>query len=453
MEDHGCIVIAPPNHSTIRFNKSFCEVESLIKNVKEIIAAEISFKYSESQHGHINFEEIIVQRHPVVTDVLVIDHVSIGKILCAHNENNRPPLCDKLKEAIVDTRCGVSVMRGSHIYIPGILSISPGVCKNSEVNVFVDIDKKCLKGAKGYNGKKFYIGKGVCLYNRKAIFGNNDVNSGIGIKMSSPLYPAPSLDNKLLPKHCFAQNLPSIVASHVLCPVPGSTVLDMCAAPGGKTTHLCSVMQNKGHVIALDKSKTRLNKIIENAELLECMDRIHTFAVDSRDILSKQEAGRSLLNWSPPYAPASFLYILLDAPCSGLGQRPRFMVDSINEKELKSFPPMQKQLFKTAVELLALNGILVYCTCTNVIEENECIVEWALQEFENLKLCEQSPYIGCKGRKGITNLTDAQLNKLQCFPMPSQCSTDSFSHAVDRDTIGFFIAKFTKQFSNSKVVF
>lgn len=70
------------------------------------------------------------------------------------------------------------------------------------------------------------------------------ISRGVGIKMTQPLYEAPSLDD-ILPDLLFAQNLPSIVCSLVLDPQPGELVIDMCASPGGKTNHIATLMKNK----------------------------------------------------------------------------------------------------------------------------------------------------------------------------------------------------------------
>lgn len=72
---------------------------------------------------------------------------------------------------------------------------------------------------------------------------NNDC-SGVGVLMTEPLYEAPCLSD-LRPDLIMAQNLPSIVCTHVLDLKPGERILDMCAAPGGKTMHIASKMQNK----------------------------------------------------------------------------------------------------------------------------------------------------------------------------------------------------------------
>merc|ERR1712106_658745 len=87
---------------------------------------------------------------------------------------------------------------------------------------------------------------------------------------------------------------------------------------------------------------------------------------------------------SPPYLPGHFDHILVDAPCSGLGQRPQFY-NKMKLKELQSFPKIQKKLFSSAVELLKPGGVLLYSTCTNNHHENEGIVEWATNTFPSLQ--------------------------------------------------------------------
>jgi len=83
--------------------------------------------------------------------------------------------------------------------------------------------------------------------------------------MSEALYAAPSL-NAELTDAIFLQNLPSIVASHVLNPQPGEAVLDMCAAPGGKSVHIAVLMKNQGSVVAFDKTFPKVAKLHENIE-------------------------------------------------------------------------------------------------------------------------------------------------------------------------------------------
>ena len=95
-----------------------------------------------------------------------------------------------------------------------------------------------------------------------------------------------------------------MLAAHVLQPQPGSRVLDVCAAPGGKTTHLAALMQNRGEILALDLHEHKLQLLRENAARLgiEC---IQTKAADSRNLLDLPEHFAD--------------YVLADVPCSGLG--------------------------------------------------------------------------------------------------------------------------------------
>ncbi|XP_041421529.1 NOP2/Sun RNA methyltransferase 6 L homeolog isoform X3 [Xenopus laevis] len=273
---------------------------------------------------------------------------------------------------------------------------------------------------------------------------------GKGIKMTEPVYLSPSFDN-VLSGYIFLQNLPSAVVSHVLNPQPGERILDMCAAPGGKTTHIATLMEDQGEVIALDKIASKVEKIKQNASVLK-LKCIKAFCFNStkavRDQNCPDEQGDG-----PPFFPESFDRILLDAPCSGMGQRPN-MVCPFSLKELTSYQPLQRKLFSAAVELLRPGGTLVYSTCTVTLSENEEQVAWALKTFPCLKLQPQEPHVGGEGMMGA-ELPPDQLKLLQRFD-PSRvefCSVDT-NHCsaqpsdtiplANKDTIGFFIARFLK---------
>ena len=125
---------------------------------------------------------------------------------------------------------------------------------------------------------------------------------------------------------------------------------------------------------------------------------------------------------SPPYHPETFDRVLLDAPCSALGQRPQFF-NKIRLKEFKSFSKVQKKLVSSAISHLKPGGVLVYSTCTLAQEENEGLVEWAEQTFSQIK-----PVI-----------IDLENNRNYLrFGHPNN------DQPVHNDTIGFFIAKFMK---------
>ena len=113
------------------------------------------------------------------------------------------------------------------------------------------------------------------------------------------------------------------------------------------------------------------------------------------------------------------------------GQRLQFL-NEMTLEELDSFPRLQRKLFKTAASLLAPGGALVYSTCTITLEENERIVEWACQEFQDLYLV---PALEVKmGLNGIGMEDAGNASKVRRFFV-----------GAEEDTIGFFIAKFRKR--------
>ncbi|XP_066886609.1 tRNA (cytosine(72)-C(5))-methyltransferase NSUN6 isoform X3 [Kogia breviceps] len=273
---------------------------------------------------------------------------------------------------------------------------------------------------------------------------------GIGVRMTDPVYLSPSFDS-VLPSYLFLQNLPSAVVSHVLDPQPGEKILDLCAAPGGKTTHIAALMHDQGEVIALDKISNKVEKIKQNALLLG-LNSIRAFCFDGTKALKLDMVEDT--DGEPPFLPESFDRILLDAPCSGMGQRPN-MACTWTLKEVTSYQPLQRKLFTVAAELLKPGGVLVYSTCTVTLAENEELVAWALETFPRLQLQRQDPQVGGEGMLGA-GLSSEQLKRLQRFDpcvVPSQDSdTGSLRDAriedmiwlANKDCIGFFIAKFVK---------
>ncbi|XP_020920484.1 putative methyltransferase NSUN6 isoform X4 [Sus scrofa] len=357
-------------------------------------------------------------------------------------------------EVIVGAQCGNSVLRGAHVYVPGIVSASKFMKGGDTVSVYSDIKGKCKKGAKEFDGTKIFLGNGISELSRKEIFSGLPDLKGIGIRMTEPVYLSPSFDD-VLPGYLFLQNLPSAVVTHVLDPQPGERILDLCAAPGGKTTHIAARMRDQGEVIALDKIANKVEKIKQNALLLG-LNSIRAFCFDGTKALKLDIDTEG----EPPFLPESFDRILLDAPCSGMGQRPN-MACTWTLKEVTSYQPLQRKLFTVAVELLKPGGVLVYSTCTVTLAENEEQVAWALGTFPCLQLQRQDPQIGGAGMMGA-GLTSEQLKQLQRFDpsvVPSwdtdidslrDTRTEDMIRLANQDCIGFFIAKFVKG-KNTKV--
>nr|XP_008000624.2 tRNA (cytosine(72)-C(5))-methyltransferase NSUN6 isoform X1 [Chlorocebus sabaeus] len=417
----------PPSFTTVRVNTHLASVQ----HVKNLLLDELQKQF--------NGLSIPILQHPDLQDVLLIPVIGPRK-------NIKKQQC----EAIVGAQCGNAVLRGAHVYAPGIVSASKFMKAGDVVSVYSDIKGKCKKGAREFDGTKVFLGNGISELSRKEIFSGLPELKGMGIRMTEPVYLSPSFDN-VLPRYLFLQNLPSALVTHVLNPQPGEKILDLCAAPGGKTTHIAALMHDQGEVIALDKIFSKVEKIKQNALLLG-LNSIRAFCFDGTkavkvDMVEDTEG-------EPPFLPESFDRILLDAPCSGMGQRPN-MACTWSLKELASYQPLQRKLFTAAVQLLKPEGVLVYSTCTITLAENEEQVAWALTKFPCLQLQPQEPQIGGEGMRGA-GLSCEQLKQLQRFdpsavPLPDtdmdslrEARREDMLRLANKDSIGFFVAKFVK---------
>lgn len=156
--------------------------------------------------------------------------------------------------------------------------------------------------------------------------------------------------------HYYIQDEASMLVAHLLAPEAGEIIADLCAAPGGKTTHLAQLMQNTGGIYALDQYPHKTDLIAENAQRLQ-IKIIETITADAR-------------SWRPPEPLDG---ILLDAPCTGTGvlrRRPdiRWRRQPTDLRELVN---LQQALLNHAASLLKPGGRMVYSTCALEFEENE----------------------------------------------------------------------------------
>jgi 16S rRNA (cytosine967-C5)-methyltransferase len=158
------------------------------------------------------------------------------------------------------------------------------------------------------------------------------------------------------------QDQSAMKVGSALSPVPGSQVLDMCAAPGGKTTHLAELMQNQGSILACDVDERRLQTVKELAARLG-LGIIKTKLLDAE---GKQEL---------PAGP--FDAVLVDVPCSNtgvLGRRPEVRW-RLHARDLKRLTDLQKKLLYQAVTRTRQGGKVVYSTCSIEPGENQYVVK------------------------------------------------------------------------------
>jgi 16S rRNA (cytosine967-C5)-methyltransferase len=164
----------------------------------------------------------------------------------------------------------------------------------------------------------------------------------------------------------------------LLDPQPGERVLDACAAPGGKATHLAALMENKGEIVAIDRSQARLQLIRQNCHRLGITiitPRVGDLLND--DLSSVLGAGSGSDSSSRPAAAPLFDRILLDAPCSGLGILRRHPEGKWHKHaaSLAIHHRTQSDLLERVSALLRPGGRLVYSTCSTEPDENEQVID------------------------------------------------------------------------------
>ena len=173
----------------------------------------------------------------------------------------------------------------------------------------------------------------------------------------------------------FIQNAASWLPVFALDPQPGEQILDVCAAPGGKTSHIAALTDNQGRIWANDNSRARLAKLQANMQRLNAHVEKYTL-YDATQLARKLEGEQ-------------FDRILLDAPCSGEGlmqydQNRDFETWSV--AHIKRLQQLQKRILTQAWQLLNPGGTLVYSTCTMAPEEDEAVVDYLLRSQPDARI-------------------------------------------------------------------
>ena len=209
------------------------------------------------------------------------------------------------KEIIVGRMAGESMLKGANGYAPGILALTSGIMKGDTVavSVGVEVDGTNRFGVnrgqvlaphiplddERFPGRKnLFIGTGIAELSRSDI---DPSGKGLVVRMKDHVFSLPSLGNGMLKGKMMLQNLPSLVAAITLGPKPGSKVLDMCAAPGGKTTALAQIMENRGEIYALDRTHAKAANIMALCEELG-ITIVTALKADATKIYSKGKTFR-----------------------------------------------------------------------------------------------------------------------------------------------------------------
>jgi ribosomal RNA methyltransferase Nop2 len=250
----------------------------------------------------------------------------------------------------------------------------------------------------------------------------NPINnwSSVGINISDTQMSISSTP-EYLSGYYIIQNPSSFLPVMALNPKPNERVLDMCAAPGGKTTHIAQRMKNTGLLIANDISKYRLYSVTSN---------LHRLGVSNTIVINFNG-----IKLSKHYS--SFNKILLDAPCTGLGiiSKDQSIKKTRTFKDLYKLSKLQKELILSGIDMLEEKtgtATIVYSTCSISVHENEDVIAYALKK-RYVRLDETSIPFGKKGFNRFKN---------KCYPSCLTKTRRYYPHVHNMD--GFFIAKLIK---------
>lgn len=293
----------------------------------------------------------------------------------------------------VDKFAGESICQGANLYRPGVKDHNS--FEKHEILTVVIAGKKKIPVA--------HIKANI---SSKEL---SQIDAGLVGTNIYPMFKAISIQDLEAFKlgYIYDQSLPAIITSKILDPKPDEFVIDMCAGPGGKTTHLAQIMENKGSILAIDRSNKKVSRIKDN------LLRLGVENVTLKKLDSTKLEGYSADK------------ILVDPPCSALGVRPK-LFDETTITDIHNFSNYQKQFLRAAIENVKPRGIIVYSTCTLTLEENEFNVKFLIKEF-GCQLMKQPIFIGSPGF--LIDNDETPMNYCQRFsPYENKCP-------------GFFIAK------------
>ncbi|MEM2138864.1 MAG: NOL1/NOP2/sun family putative RNA methylase [Candidatus Woesearchaeota archaeon] len=223
----------------------------------------------------------------------------------------------------------------------------------------------------------------------------------------------------------YVQEAASMIPPIALDPKENEIVLDMCASPGSKTTQIAQYMKNKGILIANDFTTDRIKPLGLNLQRTGVSNTIITL-MDGKWFYKKN---------------IKFDKILVDAPCSGTGTIRKSVktLEFWNPVMIKKLAKTQKNLIETAFNILKDNGILVYSTCSTEPEENEAVVSYLLEKYDNARV-EEIKINGLKKSETYKEFNDGK----ETFIYKEDVNKCIRLWPQDNDTEGFFIAKIKK---------
>ena len=212
----------------------------------------------------------------------------------------------------------------------------------------------------------------------------------------------------------FVQNEAAAIASHIAAPQRGMKILDCCAAPGGKATHMAEITNGESDILALDINSSRMQLLTQNTERLGIRN-IRTDICDATDMSGIGE---------------KFDIVLADCPCSGLGligRKPDIRLN-ISYDKIRELIDVQQMIIKEASSKVKVGGAFIYCTCTINKDENERQITKFLSENSNFRSSSIIPYLPSEMIIDEERREDAKKGFLTLLPDTDGCD-------------GFFISR------------
>jgi 16S rRNA (cytosine967-C5)-methyltransferase len=211
--------------------------------------------------------------------------------------------------------------------------------------------------------------------------------------------------------HFFIQDKASCLAAEIADPKPDATVLDVCAAPGAKTTYLAQLMQNRGVITSVDYSKRRISVWKRETERMGT-EIAEPMVADARKSLP--------LNFSADL-------VILDPPCTSTGTFGKTPDAKwrLTKRSMLGMAKIQAEMIEECANYVKKGGSLVYSTCSITVEENEMVIENFLKLHPEFQLVDAKLQVGLPGLRGLTKCQ-------RLYPHVHDCN-------------GFFVAKLKKE--------
>jgi NOL1/NOP2/sun family putative RNA methylase len=219
--------------------------------------------------------------------------------------------------------------------------------------------------------------------------------------------------HEFLQGYYYLQSIASMIPALILDPKPNEVVIDMCAAPGGKSTHLAQLMNNKGTLILIERNSKRIPALEVN---------LRRMGITNSMVINLDAINIEKLNFKADR-------ILLDAPCTGEGliRQDKSRKRSRSKNDINKMVSVQKKLLVAGLQALKPGGKLLYSTCSINPDENEFVVDNVLESNSNFSIIKISEQYGVNG---LTNVYEKNLNN------DLKHSQRLYPHI--HDTIGFF---------------